>query len=100
MTNMKIRTDRRRALISLSVGLMASGLAQADAANAATEAPLEPSGANSLRDLSRALAGMPRRRNFETRPMIADNPDLWDAAPLNAVLAYKGGPKQAWTTPI
>jgi hypothetical protein len=28
--------------------------------------------------------------------MIPDNADLWDAAALNAVLAYKGGAKQAW----
>jgi hypothetical protein len=28
--------------------------------------------------------------------MIADDPQVWDAAPLNAVLAYKGGAKQAW----
>jgi hypothetical protein len=93
---MKINTDRRSALIGLSVGFMASGLAQADAANAATEATLEPSGANSLHDLSQTLGGMPRRRDFTTRPMIADNPDVWDAAALNAVLAYRGGPKQAW----
>ncbi len=92
MTNMKITTDRRGALIGLSVGFVASGLAQAGAANAATDATdaaLEPSGANNLRDLSRALAGMPRRRDFETRPMIADNLDVWDAAALNAVLAYQ-----------
>jgi hypothetical protein len=93
---MKINTDRRSALIGLSVGFMASGLAQPDAANAATEATLEPSGANSLHDLSQTLGGMPRRRDFKTRPMIADNPDVWDAAALNAVLAYRGGPKQAW----
>lgn len=96
MNDMKIKTDRRSALIGLSVGLVASGLAGADAAKAATETTLEPSGANSLRELSRTLGGMPRRRDFQTRTMIADNPDVWDAAPLNAVLAYKGGPKQAW----
>ena len=28
--------------------------------------------------------------------MILDNADLWDAAALAAVLAYNGGPKQAW----
>jgi hypothetical protein len=28
--------------------------------------------------------------------MILDNPDLWDAASIAAVLAYNGGPKQAW----
>ena len=91
---MKIDTNRRDALIGLSVGL--AGLAQAGAAEAATEATLEAAGAKNLRDLSRTLAGMPRRRDFKTRPMIADNPEVWDAAPLDAVLAYKGGPKQAW----
>jgi hypothetical protein len=91
---MNIDTNRRGALIGLTVGLV--GLAQAGAAEAATEATLEPAGAKNLRDLSRTLAGMPRRRDFKTRPMIADNPEVWDAAPLDAVLAYKGGPKQAW----
>jgi hypothetical protein len=54
-------------------------VAQAGAAEAATEATLEPGGAKNLRDLSRTLAGMPRRRDFKTRPMIADNPEVWDA---------------------
>jgi intracellular sulfur oxidation DsrE/DsrF family protein len=39
---------------------------------------------------------MPRRRDFKTRPMIPDNPEVWDAAALNAVLSYKGGARQAW----
>jgi intracellular sulfur oxidation DsrE/DsrF family protein len=93
---MKFDTERRGALISLGAGLVASGLAQGSVANAAAEASLEPAGAKTLRDLSRALAGMPRRRDFQSVPMILDKPDLWDQAPLNAVLAYKGGPKQAW----
>jgi len=76
-TEMKIDTNRRDALIGLSVGL--AGLAQAGAAEAATEATLEAAGAKNLRDLSRTLAGMPRRRDFKTRPMIADNPEVWDA---------------------
>ncbi len=93
---MKASTDRRGALIGLGAGLVASGLAQAEAANAATDAALEPRGASNLHDLLQALGEIPRRRDFKTRPMIADNPDLWDAAALNAVLAYQGGPKQAW----
>jgi hypothetical protein len=92
---MKFDTDRRGALFGLGAGLMLSGLTQG-AANAATGPTLEPAGAANLQELSRKLAGMPRRRDFKTRPMIADNPDVWDAAPLNAVLAYKGGAKQAW----
>lgn len=93
---MKISTDRRGALIGLSVGLVTSRLAQADAANAATDATLEPRGASNLHDLLQTLGETPRRRDFKTRPMIADNPEVWDAAALNAVLAYQGGPKQAW----
>jgi hypothetical protein len=93
---MKFNTARRDALIGLGVGLVVSGLTQGGAANAAPAPTLEPAGAKNLQELSRALAGMPRRRDFKTRPMIADNPDVWDSAPLNAVLAYKGGAKQSW----
>jgi hypothetical protein len=93
---MKINTDRRGALFSLGAGLVVSGLAQGGLANAATEPTLEPAGAKNLRELSQALAVMLRRRDFKRVPMILDNADLWDQAPLAAVLAYKGGPKQAW----
>ena len=62
----------------------------------AVEPTLAAPGADSLRDLSRNLASIPRRRDFKTRPMIPDSPDVWDAAPLNAVLAYTGKAKQAW----
>jgi hypothetical protein len=92
---MNFDTDRRGALFGLGAGLMLSGLTQ-NAAHAAIEPTLEPAAATNLQELSRTLAGMPRRRDFKSRPMIADNPELWDAAPLNAVLAYKGGAKQAW----
>ncbi len=92
---MKFDTDRRGALIGLGAGLMLSGLTP-NAPNAAAASTLEPAGASNLQQLSRQLADMPRRRDFKSRPMIADNPDVWDAAPLDAVLAYKGGPRQAW----
>jgi hypothetical protein len=91
---MQFTTDRRRALASIGAGVMMSGLAQGGTAHADTT--LEPAGAKSLRDLSGELAAMPRRRDFKTVPMILDKQDQWDAAPLAAVLAYKGGPKQAW----
>ena len=93
---MKFNTDRRDALIGLGAGLVVSGLAQGGAANAAAEPILEPAGANNLHELSRALAAMPRRRDFKTVPMILDKSDFWDEAPLAAVLAYKGGPRQTW----
>jgi hypothetical protein len=93
---MQINTDRRNALIGLGTGLVASGLAQGNLANAAAEATLEPAGAKNLHELSHALAGMPRRRDFKSVPMIVDKPDLWDQEPLAAVLAYRGGPRQAW----
>jgi intracellular sulfur oxidation DsrE/DsrF family protein len=93
---MKLDTDRRAALIGFSLGVVASGLTRAGSANAATEATFEPANAKSLHELSRVLAGAPRRRDFQSVPMILDNPDLWDQAALATVLGYKGGPKQAW----
>ncbi len=93
--DMNFDTDRRGALFGLGAGVMLSGLTQ-NTAHAAAGPTLEPTGATNLQDLSRTLAAMPRRRDFKTRPMIADDPQVWDAAPLNAVLAYKGGAKQAW----
>jgi intracellular sulfur oxidation DsrE/DsrF family protein len=92
----EFNTNRRGALVGLGAGLVLSGLTQTGAANAAAGPSLEPAGATSLRQLTQTLAAMPRRRDFKTRPMIPDNPDVWDAAALNAVLAYKGGAKQAW----
>ena len=93
---MNFNADRRGALLSFCAGLMVSGLAQSGPVNAAAEPTLEPPSAKDLRQLSRVLAGMPRRRDFKVVPMILDKPDLWDAASIAAVLAYKGGPKQAW----
>jgi hypothetical protein len=93
---MRFNTDRRGALIGIGTGLVVSGLAHGNAAQAATEETLEPTGAKNLRELSHALEGMPRRRDFQSVPMILDKPDLWDQAPLAAVLGYEGGPRQAW----
>jgi hypothetical protein len=91
---MQFTTNRRGALASIGAGLMVSGLAQAARADANTT--LEPTGASTLRDLTRGLAAMPRRRDFKSVPMILDDRDFWDAAALDAVMAYKGGPRQAW----
>ncbi len=55
-----------------------------------------PSGAGALETLTKRLAALSRRRDFKTVPMILDHPDLWDAEALNAVLRYRGGPKQSW----
>jgi hypothetical protein len=93
---MKLNTDRRNALIGMGLGIVASGLARGGSAEAAVEPTFEPINAKNLRELSHVLAGIPRRRDFQSVPMILDNPDLWDQAALATVLAYKGGPKQAW----
>jgi hypothetical protein len=77
---MQFITDRRSALASIGAGLMVSGLAAAAPARADT--PLAPTGATSLRDLSRQLAAAPRRRDFKTVPMILDagsGRGLWGA---------------------
>jgi hypothetical protein len=93
---MHCNRDRRLALKGLGAGLMAAGMIASRSAQAAGEAVLAQPSAHTLRDLADALAVLPRRRDFKTVPMILDNPDWWDAAALNAVLGYKGGPKQSW----
>jgi hypothetical protein len=91
---MRFSTDRRGALAGIGAGLVMSGLAQS--AQAVADTTLEPAGGANLRDFSNHLAALPRRRDYKTVPMIADKPDLWDAAALDALMAYKGGPKQVW----
>ena len=97
---MQLKIDRRGALAAIGSGLIASGLGQNGPANAALEATLEPANAKSLRELSRELAGIRRRRDFNTVPMIREEPDSWDSMPLEALLAYKGGRSWRGTIPI
>jgi hypothetical protein len=91
---MQFTTDRRGALASIGAGLVMTGLAQA--APGAPETTLAPSNGENLKTFSHNLAAIERRRDFKTVPMILDKPDLWDAHALDAVTAYKGGPRQAW----
>jgi hypothetical protein len=83
-------TDRRSAIATISAGLVMSGLA--DAAHATGESA---AGGN-LHEFTQRLAAIPCRRDYQTVPMIADKRDLWDAAALDAVTAYNGGPKHVW----
>jgi hypothetical protein len=90
---MTLRPGRRGTLRGIGVGLAA--LASARAADA-VDTSMEPRGAHNLQTLTAALAKAPRRRDFKTVPMILDRRDQWDAEALDAVLAYRGGPRQAW----
>jgi hypothetical protein len=83
--------NRRGALTAIGAGMAMSGLVQA--AHAAVDTSLEPTAGKNPRDFSNRLASIPRRRDYKTVPMIADKSDLWDAAALDAVMAYKGGPE-------
>lgn len=86
-------TGRRRALRGMGASLAAVGIVRTAGATAIS---MEPSGARHLSALTAALAKAPRRRDFKSVPMILDHRDQWDAEALNAVLAYRGGPRQAW----
>ena len=93
---MEFNNPRRAALACLGAGLMLSGLVKGNQVNAAVGSTLEPTAAKNLRELTRSLAQISRRRNFRTVPMILDQPDQWDSEPIAALLAYQGGPKLAW----
>lgn len=72
---------------------LGSGIAQA------AEAPLsslEPDGAKTLKELTKALAKAPRRRDFKEVPMILTKEDEWDHEALTILMKYKGKVKQVW----
>jgi hypothetical protein len=90
---------RRVALTMMGLGIAAgaAGLAAPHGGVvSAAEASLLPPGAKSLEELTARLSRTPRRRDFETVPMILNDPDEWDDAALSAVIAYGGAPKQVW----
>ena len=90
---MTMMANRRRALLgagSLAAGavLLASNGGGASAASSAA--------ASTLAALTAHLAALPRRRDFKVVPMVLDDPALWDAAALDAVIAYRGTYRQVW----
>ncbi|WP_294541976.1 transcriptional initiation protein Tat [uncultured Rhodoblastus sp.] len=87
---------RREALLALSLGF-AVGLAGFGAARAeAGKTAKLPPGSDNLANLATRLEKAPRRRDFQTVPMILDRKDLWDYEALEATLAYRGNQKQIW----
>jgi len=88
--------NRRQTLLGLSAAVV--GLAdKGGAADAASMPPsLIPRDATGLTALAAELATAPRRRAFKTAPMILTRDDQWDSEAFNALLAYRGGPRQVW----
>jgi hypothetical protein len=87
---------RRSALLGLTSATLGAALLSADAGPAiATEGAMVHDG-STLEDFSTGLGKAPRRRDFRTVPMILDDPDLWDGAALDEVIAYRGAYKQVW----
>lgn len=87
--------------IALAAGFTATARASARPAPERNAGPVPepgvlPRGAATLGALAARLAQTPRQRAFTTVPMILDAPEQWDAAALDAVVHYAGGPKQCW----
>jgi intracellular sulfur oxidation DsrE/DsrF family protein len=97
---MKIVAERRSVLktFALSMATAAIGLASAQAqpATAAVESELTPPGAMHLDALKMRLTQAARRRDFETVPMILNDPEQWDQEALMEVLSYRPAPRQVW----
>jgi hypothetical protein len=94
----KIVTGRRSLVktLALTAATTAIGLASARAEPAAVGSALTPPGANHLDALKKRLAQAPRRREFETVPMILNHPEQWDDEALTELLSYRPNPRQAW----
>jgi hypothetical protein len=88
-------TFERRSLLMLGAGLVA-GIGTSSDAGAASGEPSSPRDAPVLSELKDRLGKAPRRRDFETVPMILDHPDQWDHQALSEVIGYGGASKQVW----
>jgi hypothetical protein len=88
---MRIVAERRSVLKTFALGMAtgAIGLASAQAkpAAAAVQSELTPPGAMHLDALKMRLTQAPRRRDFETVPMILNDPKQWDQEALMEVLS-------------
>lgn len=97
---MKIVAERRSVLktfaLSMATGAIGLASAQAKPATAAVELELTPPGAMHLDALKMRLTRAPRRRDFETVPMILNDPEQWDQEALMEVLSYRAAPRQVW----
>src|SRR4030081_584805 len=84
-------------MFGLGMAAGAAGLATLNNGTVSTAetALLLPAG-KSLEKFTARLSRAPRRRDFETVPMILNDPAQWDHAALSAVIAYRGAPKQVW----
>jgi hypothetical protein len=93
---MTIDSSRRSALFGFGSLVVGASAYAADRAHAATDQIVTAPGARKLADLVEQLRRSPRRRDFETVPMIVQEPDFWDDEALRHVIAYQGNRKQVW----
>lgn len=84
---------RRQALFGLATATTGAALL---ATRSAAHAAEVGTGTDTLAALIKTLAQAPRRRDFKTVPMLLSDPAMWDASALDAVVAYRGGPRQVW----
>jgi intracellular sulfur oxidation DsrE/DsrF family protein len=95
--------NRRSLLRGIGISIGTAGLtamAMQTAHADTSEEMLEPKSAGTLAALSAKLAALPRRRDFKTVPMTLTSPNQWDSEALEALLAYRGGPKQVWDNTV
>ena len=95
--------NRRSLLRGIGLSIGTAGLTAMAMQTAAADTPagtLEPQSAGTLAALTAKLAALPRRRDFKTVPMILTSPSQWDSEALDALIAYRGGPKQVWDNTV
>ena len=90
---MRMLQGRRTILKTIGLGLASLGFVSG--ARAEPGLLTEP-GSETLQDLTRALAAVPRRRDFKTVPMVLTSPDQFDAQAIKMVLSSKAEPRQVW----
>jgi hypothetical protein len=93
---MTINGSRRSALFGFGSLIVGASALTAGRSRAAASDQIVGPHAKKLPVLMEQLRRLPRRRGFETVPMVLQHPDLWDNEALKQIIAYGGDRKQVW----
>ena len=93
---MTIDGSRRSTLFGFGSLIVGASVFTASSSHADANRQIFAPHARKLPELIDRLRRVPRRRDFETVPMVLQHPDFWDDEALKQIIAYGGDRKQVW----
>jgi hypothetical protein len=99
MSQSETFSERRRALALMASGAVTLAGAAVIPLASAAKMPMIPGhskGASTLEQLHARLRAIPRRRSFDTVPVVVVRPEDWDSAAASELVSYRYRSLQVW----